>query len=192
MMGSTARASAAGSPSTPRDSASSRTPRCVLIASVARNAPVKKNYLIVFFVAAVVVGLDQITKQLALDNLDDGPLHLIEGVLSLDLHFNPGGAFGLLQGFPGFFLVVTLAVSVALLIWAHRLEGDAHLFPVALVLGGGLGNVYDRVLRDTDGRVVDFIDLHVWPVFNLADSCIVIGVLWLLFVTARSKESDGS
>ena len=144
--------------------------------------------MLVLFVAAVVVAVYQITKQLALDNLDDGPIHLIEGALSLDLHFNPGGAFGLMQGFPEFFLVATLAVSLVLLFWAHRLEGDAHLIPVSLVLGGGLGNVYDRVLRDTGGRVVDFIDLHVWPVFNFADSCIVIGVLWILFVTARSKE----
>lgn len=160
-------------------------PRCVSTANVARNAPVKKRYLHLLLVAGLVVAADQITKQLALDNLEDGPIHLIDGALSLDLHYNPGGAFGLLQGIPGFFLVATLVVAVVLLVWAHKIEGQAHLIPLGLVLGGGLGNVYDRVFRDTGGKVVDFIDLHVWPVFNLADSCIVIGVLLLLFVTAR-------
>lgn len=97
-----------------------------------------------------------------------------------------------MQGIPGFFLVATLVVAVVLLVWAHKIEGDAHLIPLGLVLGGGLGNVYDRVFRDTGGKVVDFIDLHVWPVFNLADSCIVVGVLLLLFVTARRDGSAAS
>jgi signal peptidase II len=138
----------------------------------------------------VVVAADQLTKQLALDNLQDGPVDLIDGVLALDLHFNPGGAFGLLQGFPGFFLVATLAVACILLVWAHKVESNSHLLPLGLVLGGGLGNVFDRVFRDTGGKVVDFIDLHVWPVFNLADSCIVAGVLLLLIVTARREAPE--
>lgn len=139
-------------------------------------------------VAAVIVGIDQVTKQLALDNLKDGPVHLIDGVLSLSLHYNPGGAFGFLQGLPGFFLVATLVVAGAILIWAHKIEGIAHIVPLGLILGGGLGNVFDRVFRDTGGRVVDFIDLHVWPVFNGADSAIVVGVVLMLIFTARKDK----
>lgn len=136
-------------------------------------------------VAAAVIAADQFTKQLALDALADGPIHLIEGVLSLSLHYNPGGAFGILQGVPGFFLVATVVVAIVILVWARSLPGTAHVAPLGLVLGGGLGNATDRVIRDTGGRVVDFIDLHVWPVFNLADSAIVVGVGLLLLVTAR-------
>ncbi|MEA2452538.1 MAG: signal peptidase [Actinomycetota bacterium] len=110
-------------------------------------------------------------------------------MLSLSLHFNPGGAFGLLQGIPGFFLVATLMVAVAILIWAHKIEGAANLVPLGLILGGGLGNVFDRVFRDTGGKVVDFIDLHVWPVFNVADSAIVIGVLLMLLFSARKDPT---
>jgi len=141
-------------------------------------------------VAAIVVLADQVTKQMALDALSDGPIHLIDGVLSLDLHYNPGGAFGLMQGVPSFFLVAAIVIAGLILTWAHKIEGRAHLVPLGLVLGGGLGNVTDRLFRDTGGRVVDFIDLHVWPVFNLADSAIVIGVVWLLIVTARSERSE--
>lgn len=139
-------------------------------------------------VAAIVIGVDQLTKQLALDRLADGPVHVIDGVLSWNLSYNSGGAFGLLQGFPEFFLVATIVVAGLILVWARSIEGTAHVLPLGLVLGGGLGNVFDRVVRDTGGRVVDFIDLHVWPVFNIADSAIVVGVLTLLIVTARTPE----
>ena len=135
-----------------------------------------------------MIGVDQLTKQLALDRLADGPVHVIDGVLSWNLSYNSGGAFGLLQGFPEFFLVATIVVAGLILVWARSIEGTAHVLPLGLVLGGGLGNVFDRVVRDTGGRVVDFIDLHVWPVFNIADSAIVVGVLTLLIATARAPD----
>lgn len=163
--------------------------RSASTANAVRNAPVKNRYVLLLLVAIAVVAADQITKQIALDALSDGPIQLIDGVLSLSLHYNPGGAFGLMQGLPGFFLVATVVISGLILMWAHKIEGRAHLIPLGLVLGGGLGNVADRIFRDTDGRVVDFIDLHVWPVFNLADSAIVIGVVALLIVTARAERS---
>ena len=139
-----------------------------------------------------MVALDQLTKDMALKALADGPIDLIEGALTLRLTYNRGGAFGLLQGLPGFFLVATIVVTVVVLVWARHLEGARYLIPLGLVLGGGFGNLTDRVVRDTDGGVVDFIDLHVWPVFNLADSCIVFGVLLLLLLTARSPEHGAS
>jgi signal peptidase II len=163
--------------------------RSASTASAARNAPVKNRYALFLLVAAAVIAADQITKQLALDNLADGPIDLIDGVLTLGLHYNPGGAFGFMQGVPGFFLIATLVVAAGLLIWAHKIEGREHLIPLGLVLGGGLGNVVDRLFRDTGGKVVDFIDLHVWPVFNLADSAICVGVVLLLIVTARSEKA---
>jgi signal peptidase II len=57
-----------------------------------------------------------------------------------------------------------------------------------MVLGGGLGNLADRIFRATGGRVVDFIDVHVWPVFNVADSSIVVGVLLILLISGRSAR----
>ncbi|HWC14272.1 MAG TPA: signal peptidase II [Actinomycetota bacterium] len=158
----------------------------VSIANAERNALVSRSYGLLLLVAALVIAVDQLTKQLALEALADGPIHLIDGAVSLSLHYNPGGAFGILQGMPWFFLVATLIVSALILVWARSLPGTAHIVPLGLVLGGGLGNATDRVVRDTGGRVVDFIDLHVWPVFNVADSAIVVGVGLLLFVSARS------
>lgn len=149
-----------------------------------------RAYVILLAIAGGVAVLDQVTKQLALDHLMDGPIDIIEGAVSLNLTFNAGGAFGLLPGLPGFFLIATFVVIAAILIMVRRLENHSWTVPLGLVLGGGLGNLYDRLFRDFDGRVVDFVDLHVWPVFNLADSAIVVGAALLLILGARQKESE--
>lgn len=141
--------------------------------------------------ATAVVVVDQITKQLALDRLSDHPagVDVVDGIVRFKLAFNAGGAFGILQGIPGFFLVATIVVAVLILAWAHRLD-EAHLaVPLGLVLGGGLGNLGDRLFRDFGGRVVDFIDLPAWPVFNLADASIVVGVVLVVFL-GRPRAPD--
>jgi signal peptidase II len=145
------------------------------------------RYAVLGVTAGAVIVLDQVTKELAMSGLADGPVDLLGGTLTLRLAFNSGGAFGLLQGLPGFFLIATLVVVVAILLWVRRIEDYRWMVPLGMVLGGGLGNVLDRVVRDTGGRVVDFIDLHWWPVFNLADASIVIGVAVILLLSARTR-----
>jgi signal peptidase II len=140
-------------------------------------------------VAAVVVVVDQITKQLALARLDDGPVDLIHGVLTFRLTYNSGGAFGVMRGLPGVFLAATLAIVALILFWTRRIDQRGWIVALGLVVGGGLGNVADRVFRDLGGRVVDFVDLHVWPVFNVADACIVCGVILVIFVSGRPRRS---
>lgn len=196
-----------------------RTPRCVWTASAAKSAPVdlkadhlrgdstgaptdsddgppsrrgKSGYLLLALIAAAVVAVDQITKQLALDGLSDAPIVVIDGVFRLRLAFNSGGAFGLLQGLPGFFLIATIVVVCLIVFWVRNLDDPRTIAPLGLILGGGLGNLADRVLRDFDGNVVDFLDFHVWPVFNLADSAIVIGVLATFWFSFRSERDPGS
>lgn len=135
-----------------------------------------------------MVALDQATKELALRELADGPVELIDGVLSLRLTFNPGGAFGLLPGLPGFFLIATVVVIGAILLWARGLEDGRWALPLGLILGGGVGNLCDRLFREFEGRVVDFVDLSFWPVFNVADAAITVGVVMVLFFGARLQR----
>lgn len=159
------------------------------LAQVAARRPARRSpYPVLVLVAAVCVVLDQLSKRWAVSALEDGPVELIEGVLRLRLTLNPGGAFGIFRERPGLFLVATSVVIVLVLFWARDLDDRRLLIPLGLIVGGGLGNLIDRVFRDLEGRVVDFIDLHVWPVFNVADMCVVSGVLAILVLTFRSER----
>jgi signal peptidase II len=150
---------------------------------------IKRIYATFLAIAAVVAVIDQLTKQWVLDELSGGRvIDVIDGVLRLRLTFNPGGAFGIGQSVPWLFLGASLITLVVVLVLARRIEHPAWAYPLGLVLGGGIGNIYDRLFRDTDGRVVDFIDLHVWPLFNVADSAIVVGVVWMFILSFRSRN----
>lgn len=96
----------------------------------------------------------------------------------------------MLQGYPEVFLVATVAATIAILFWVRGLEQRSWAIPLGLVMGGGFGNVADRVFRDTGGRVVDFIELKWWPVFNVADMCIVTGVGIILLLGFRSERQE--
>lgn len=139
-------------------------------------------------IALVILGIDQLTKEMALRSLSDGPVDVIEGVLRWRLAFNPGGAFGVFQEYSEIFLVATVVVVALILVWVRKLDDPRLTIPLGLIVGGGLGNVFDRIFRDQGGRVVDFIDLHVWPVFNVADMGVVVGVAWILILSFRSEE----
>ena len=103
----------------------------------------RTGYARIVIAAAIVVALDQVTKTIAVRTLSDGPVDLIAGAVSFTLGFNSGGAFGLLQGLPGLFLVATSLVIVLILLWARRIEDPRWLIPIGMVLGGGLGNLAD-------------------------------------------------
>lgn len=148
----------------------------------------RPSYGILAVVAAVVVALDQLTKDLALRTLSDGHVDVIDGVLRWRLAFNPGGAFGLGGDYSEIFLVATLLVVGLILVWVRKLDDPRLVVPLGLVVGGGLGNVIDRIFRGHDGKVVDFIDLHVWPVFNVADMGVVFGVVVILILSFRAEE----
>lgn len=147
------------------------------------------GYRLLGLVGALVAAVDQATKTLALETLADGPVDVLGGSVTLRITINSGGAFGVLQGVPGFFLLATIGIVVGILLWARHVEQRAWLVALGLVLGGGVGNVIDRVARG-HGGVVDFVDLHWWPVFNVADACIVTGVGLLLLLGTRRDEED--
>jgi signal peptidase II len=140
------------------------------------------------WLSALVVVLDQITKVLATAHLVLHEPVAVVPFFDLTLTHNTGAAFSFLSQAGGwqrwFFVGVALAVSTALVTWLTRVPpGDRRVAGgLALVLGGALGNLVDRLAL---GYVVDFIDLHYggwhWPAFNLADSAISVGVALLLW-----------
>ncbi|MGH2691917.1 MAG: signal peptidase II [Actinomycetota bacterium] len=146
-----------------------------------------RRALTLYGIAAGVLILDRLTKVLAERNLPGNPIELIPGVLDLRYTTNPGGAFGLFDGIPWLFVVISIGVIGVIVAASRRLPTTASAAGLGLVLGGAIGNLIDRAIRGPgfSGEVVDFIDLQVWPIFNLADSAIVIGAGLLLLAGLR-------
>lgn len=135
--------------------------------------------ILLYATAGIAYVLDRVTKVLAESHLANRPpIRVIPGVLHLGYTTNSGGAFGLFPGQPWVFFIATIVVCLAIVLVASpRLTSIATALGLGLILGGALGNLTDRIVRGSgiSGRVVDFIDFQIWPVFNLADSAIVIG-----------------
>jgi signal peptidase II len=112
---------------------------------------------------------------------------VIPGVLHLTYTTNRGGAFGLFGNAPYLFLAATLVVCAAIVVASFGVSNRMLALGLGMVLGGALGNLTDRIVRGPglNGRVVDFIDFRVWPVFNLADAAIVIGAALILLSGLR-------
>jgi signal peptidase II len=134
----------------------------------------------------VVVALDQGTKALATSLVDRGDRVEVLPFLAFENVRNEGVAFGLGGDISAGLIGVTIVLLVALLVFlaGRGRAGWQVWLPAALLLGGALGNLADRV---RDGAVIDFIDLPLWPTFNLADLAITVGVLLLLFDVERSS-----
>jgi signal peptidase II len=142
-------------------------------------------------VAAATIAADQATKRWALDALDGGRTIDLVWTLRLNLTFNSGMAFSLARGAGPVIGIVALLVAAGLLVSITRGEGRARSVAVGLVAGGALGNLVDRATRGDgllQGSVPDFVDLQWFPVFNLADAAITVGVACLLWVSARAPR----
>jgi signal peptidase II len=131
-------------------------------------------------VAGVVVALDQITKLWAVAALSDGPTRVIGTLLQFRLTRNPGGAFSLGTGLTPVLAILAVAMVAYIVRTTRRTADVVMAYSLALVLGGAVGNLVDRMLRSPGvlrGEVVDFIKVPNWPTFNVADCAITVGVI---------------
>ncbi len=140
----------------------------------------RRRLLLLYATATVAYWLDRGTKVLAEQHLAGRPpIRLVGDIVHLRFTTNAGGAFGIFGGRPWLFFGATLLVSVVIVVTSPKAASTMSAIGLGLILGGALGNLTDRIIRGpgVSGRVVDFIDLRIWPVFNLADSAVVVGVL---------------
>jgi signal peptidase II len=178
----------------------------------------------VLYVSAIIVLVDQITKLLvkgitipalgiAIEGMQYGAsIPVLGDFFRLTYIENPGMAFGIRVGVRPLLASVSIVASVAILAYLYHSRSESLLFriPLAMVLGGAVGNLIDRVFYGVifgeapflHGKVVDFFDvdffdidiagyeLSRWPVFNIADACVTVGVLLLLFVYRERPGSD--
>lgn len=148
------------------------------------------------FFAIFIILFDQASKFYIQHNMHIGEsIPVIEGIFHITYIENPYTAFGLFK-YQTIFFVIAVSISVILIILIYKkiiFKKDPFMYiPLTLVLGGAVGNLIDRVR--IDGRVIDFIDFRIWPIFNFADSAIVCGMLVLLIhvlFRAPEKEEEG-
>lgn len=147
-------------------------------------------------IAIVIIFLDQVSKWWILTSVMSPPRRIpITGFFDLVLVFNRGVSFGMFGNAPSWataaLIVFALLLSIALCIWMWRADTVLLGSALGLVVGGAIGNVIDRFVH---GAVVDFLDFHVagyhWPAFNVADSAIAVGVVFLILDSLKSKPSE--
>jgi signal peptidase II len=149
------------------------------------------------WLSALVIAADQATKAVILATIREGDGFAVTPFFSIVLTFNTGAAFSFLSAASGwqrwFFVAIALAAAIVIVVLLRR--GGSHWYHtgLALILGGALGNVYDRL---TIGKVVDFLLFHyagwAYPAFNVADSAITVGAAILIIDSLRGRDDDSA
>jgi len=154
----------------------------------------RERQVIYYVVALFIILFDQVTKWVIVNYMELGQkITVIENFLYITSHRNRGAAWGILQGQMWFFYVITSIVVVILVVYIQKLRPHQKLFGISLglMLGGAIGNFIDRIFRK---EVVDFVDTWIFtydfPIFNIADSALVIGVGLILILTLFEGKLD--
>ncbi|MDH6279680.1 signal peptidase II [Rhodococcus sp. LBL1] len=154
-----------------------------------------RRMVLLVAVAVVVLGLDLLTKVLAVAFIDPkNPVEIIGDTVTLTLIRNPGAAFSMATGMTWLLTLVAVGVVIGVIKIGRTLSSPWWALGLGLVLGGALGNLIDRIFRSPgplQGHVVDFVSVGWWPVFNVADSSIVCGAILLVALTLFGIEPSG-
>jgi len=140
--------------------------------------------LVALVVAAAVVVLDQITKAVVLAYAEELPLTVVGGI-RLELVYNSGVSFSLLTG-RGWLVVLGVTLVAAVVLVLLFLLPRRFAVPLALILGGSIGNIVDRLRFDYS--VVDFVAIYWWPRFNVADVAIIVGACLMVLAVLRRPD----
>lgn len=154
------------------------------------------NKLFYYVIAGIVIFIDQLTKWLVVQTMEvSEQIPIIENFFYLTSHRNRGAAWGILQGQMWFFYIVTVLVIAFIIYYMQKYANESKLtgWALAFILGGAVGNFIDRVMRK---EVVDFLDIYIgsynYPIFNIADSALVLGVIAMMAATLLDERKKGS
>ncbi|WP_010649437.1 signal peptidase II [Oceanobacillus massiliensis] len=149
-----------------------------------------------YLIALIISGIDQLTKWIIVKEMELGEqITIIEDFFYLTSHRNTGAAWGILEGKMFFFYIITVAVVAGIIYYMQRYAKKDRLlgFGLCLILGGAIGNFIDRLLRK---EVVDFADFIIFnydfPIFNVADSALTIGVILVIIATIIDEKRKGN
>ncbi|MBN3040153.1 MAG: signal peptidase II [Candidatus Omnitrophica bacterium] len=145
--------------------------------------------VLTFIVAAVVFLSDFIIKSQLNQYTPADSYPVIKNIFHITLVHNTGAAFGIFSGYTLPLVFIGLVFTFLFLFYVNKEINKTSLFCLScgLILGGALNNLYDRISL---GYVVDYLDFRIWPVFNLSDTCISIGAVFLSYYLLKQKPSD--
>ncbi|MFB4167573.1 signal peptidase II [Virgibacillus sp. JSM 102003] len=148
-----------------------------------------------YIIALVIIAVDQLSKWAIIKTMEVGEqITVIENFFYLTSHRNSGAAWGILQGQMMFFYIVTVIVIIGVVYYMQKYAKESKLLAISLslILGGAIGNFIDRLFRK---EVVDFFDFNLigydYPIFNIADSALVVGVILVLIATFIDEKKKG-
>lgn len=156
----------------------------------------KRQYYIgiSLFITIIILVLDQITKFIIASSMKVGDsFEVIPNFLNITSHRNDGAAWGILSGKMSFFFIITIIILVVLIVFYIKEAKNNLLMQIAisLLFAGALGNFIDRLLH---GEVVDFVDTYIFgynfPIFNVADSSLTIGVLLIIIALLTDMKKE--
>jgi signal peptidase II len=149
-------------------------------------------FVFYYILALIIIIIDQVTKWLIVKSMQLGEsITVIDDFLYITSHRNRGAAWGILQGQMWFFYIITVIVIIGIIVYIQKFAKGKILLGISLglMLGGAIGNFIDRVYRK---EVVDFVDSYIFgydfPIFNVADSALVVGVGLLLLQMLREER----
>lgn len=154
----------------------------------------KKYYITISLIVAIaILIIDQVTKRIIATTMNIGDSYeVIPIFLNITSHRNNGAAWGILSGKMGFFYIITIVILIVLVLFYIK-EAKYNLFmqvAISLLFAGALGNFIDRLVN---GEVVDFVDTNIFgydfPIFNVADSSLTIGVLFIIIALLKDANS---
>lgn len=143
-------------------------------------------------ISILIIVLDRVTKYLVVTKMQEGmSIPLVPGVFNLTFILNPGAAFGMLEHNTMFFIGLTCVVLLTAFFLRKAIMQEPFLmkYGAALFLGGAIGNLIDRMQT---GLVIDFLDFIVWPVFNIADIAICVGVGMMIWSMTQEENKKSS
>lgn len=148
-----------------------------------------------YLLAVVVILIDQLSKWWIVANMElRESISIIENFFYITSHRNTGAAWGILAGQMGFFYIITLIVVGVIVYYMQKFAKDSKVMGISLglILGGAIGNFIDRLFRK---EVVDFFDVYIgsydYPIFNIADSALVVGVILIIIATFKDEKQKG-
>ena len=144
----------------------------------------KSRYVVFAVVAVAVILADQLTKLWAMASVPKGGMDFIPGLIGFKMVYNSGASFGMMEGAQMLFVAMSVAICIAILVYLYKYKRHTYFETVALsfIFAGAVGNAIDRVFR---GIVTDFLNFEFFdfPVFNVADCGVTIGVvIWMIFI----------